>query len=134
MESTPYKSFLLMFFFLILMDSLWMGLIAKSFYSRQLSPFITIENGKINVIYWAAGLVYLLLTVGILAFVFPAAQNFKHVCFLSGVFGFIVYGIYEFTNYAIIKNWTLDMVIVDILWGTFLCASAAGFSWRFLNN
>ena len=36
------------------------------------------------------------------------------------ILGVIIYGIYELTNHATIKNWPLFMVIVDTLWGGIL--------------
>ena len=38
------------------------------------------------------------------------------------VLGFIIYGIYELTNHATIKNWPLFMVFIDTLWGGVLFA------------
>ena len=49
-------------------------------------------------------------------------NNLKE-CAIYGMFsGFLIYGVYNSTNYATIKNWTLDMCIFDTLWGTFLCS------------
>ena len=33
------------------------------------------------------------------------------------ILGFSIYSIYELTNYALFKNWTLYMVLLDSLWG-----------------
>jgi uncharacterized membrane protein len=39
----------------------------------------------------------------------------------------MAYGTFEFTNYAILKDWHIRMVVTDVLWGTVLTAvSAAG--------
>ena len=38
----------------------------------------------------------------------------------SNNFRILVYGVYEDTSYAIIKNWTFNTFIIDILWGTTL--------------
>ncbi len=43
----------------------------------------------------------------------------------GGLFGFFTYATYDLTNLATLKNWPLDLVIVDILWGTVLGASVA---------
>ena len=40
------------------------------------------------------------------------------------VLGVIIYGIYELTNHATIKQWPLFMVIVDTLWGGVLYSSS----------
>ncbi len=33
------------------------------------------------------------------------------------VLGVLIYGVYEFTNYALLKDWTLTVVAMDTLWG-----------------
>ena len=33
------------------------------------------------------------------------------------LFGLVVYGVYETTTYALLKNWKVETVIVDVLWG-----------------
>jgi uncharacterized membrane protein len=42
------------------------------------------------------------------------------------LFGLVIYGVYETTNAAIIDGWTLDLVLVDTLWGGILYASVIG--------
>ena len=36
--------------------------------------------------------------------------------------GFFIYGVYETTNYAILKNWDINAVIIDTFWGGCLYA------------
>ena len=36
------------------------------------------------------------------------------------ILGLVIYGVYETTNYAILKNWKLTTVILDGLWGSIL--------------
>ncbi len=33
------------------------------------------------------------------------------------IFGFVMYGVYEATNYAILKKWPLHVTFIDTLWG-----------------
>ena len=33
------------------------------------------------------------------------------------LFGLVVYGVYETTTYALLKNWRVETVMVDVLWG-----------------
>jgi uncharacterized membrane protein len=37
-------------------------------------------------------------------------------------FGFITYQTYELTNYALVRDWPLIVVIADIVWGMVLSA------------
>ena len=36
--------------------------------------------------------------------------------------GILIYGVYETTNYALFKNWSIFTVILDTLWGGTLFA------------
>ena len=43
------------------------------------------------------------------------------------VLGLVIYGVYEGTNYAILKKWPLKIVIMDTLWGGILFALTSFF-------
>ena len=36
------------------------------------------------------------------------------------ILGWVIYGVYEGTNYGILKNWKMSTVIIDTLWGSVL--------------
>ena len=115
-------------------DMIWLGFIARNFYKIQLGSLL-----REDVIWWAAILFYLLFIFGILYYaVIPAhiSGNVLRAFFLGALFGFFTYMTYDLTNYALIKNWPLKIVFVDILWGTVLCALVSSVSFyiaRFLS-
>jgi uncharacterized membrane protein len=39
----------------------------------------------------------------------------------GALLGFIIYSVYDLTNYATLDKWTMHMTVMDILWGTALC-------------
>lgn len=58
----------------------------------------------------------------------PAMTSDKSLMWVLGnaaLIGALAYGTYEFTNLAILKDWTWRMVIIDGVWGTCLTAVAA---------
>ena len=66
---------------------------------------------------------YILLACGLWFFVINDNINNKNknkVILKSFLLGFIIYGIYETTNYAIFNNWDLNIVLIDSLWGGIL--------------
>ena len=76
----------------------------------------------------AAILFYLLYIAGILIFaVVPAlAKNsWQHAMLYGAMFGFFTYMTYELTNLALLKDWPLNIVVVDIIWGVVLCTAVA---------
>ncbi len=107
----------------LLVDLLWLGVIAKSFYRTQLGHLM----GEIN---WpAATIFYLIFLVGLTFFAtWPAveAQSLTRALFLGALFGFFTYATYDLTNLATLRDWPLAVVVVDMLWGTILGGVVAG--------
>jgi uncharacterized membrane protein len=110
------KNFLVTLTIFLGIDFLWLGIVAKNFYTKHLSTF----DRTIN---WPAVIItYLIIALGLSLFVLPKAGGNTKLAFLEGaIFGLIVYGVYDLTNLATLKNWSLTMVIVDMLWGMFVC-------------
>ncbi len=112
-------------FFLI--DILWLGVVARSFYQRSLEGIL---GPRVN---WTAAVIfYLMFIVGILIFaVIPALQQSSwHRALLWGaLFGFFTYATYDLTNMALLEGWPLKVALVDIGWGTVLCATVAVLSY-----
>ena len=45
----------------------------------------------------------------------------------GALFGFLVYGVYDFTNFSTLRQWPFVLTLVDTAWGTLagaLCAAA----------
>ena len=101
---------------ILALDFVWLGFIARPFYQKQ----IGILMGETK--YWAAGVVYLLLVLGLVLFALPQAKTYPQALLWGGLFGLIGYGTYDFTNLAILKNWTLTISLVDMAWGGVVCA------------
>lgn len=123
------KNFLLTLAIFLGIDFLWLGVIAKNFYNEHLGTFERTLN-------WSAiVLVYLLISLGVVFFVLPkAGGNMKLALFGGAIYGMIVYGVYDLTNLATLKNWSLTMVIVDMLWGMFICGLTSLIVTYFLNK
>lgn len=107
---------------LLVLDSLWLGLIAKKFYQARIGFLMTD-----NVQWWAVVLFYLLYAAGLSYFVVipHSTDSFLRV-FLNGAFlGLIAYAAYDLTNQAIVKNWPLTVTVADLLWGAMMSGLAA---------
>ena len=75
-----------------------------------------------------AAVFYLFYVVGVIWFVSIPALNVGSIAqaFLAGaVLGALAYGTYEFTNFATLKGWTAQMVMVDVIWGAVLTGTSA---------
>jgi uncharacterized membrane protein len=101
-------------------DMIWLGLVAKNFYAKQIGFLM-----KTDVNWPAAIIFYLLFIVGLVLFVItPALEKHSWInAILFGMlFGLITYATYDLTNLATIKNWPLLVTIVDLIWGMVLAA------------
>jgi uncharacterized membrane protein len=107
-------------------DLLWLGVVAKDFYSKNL---VHLLSPQVN---WPAAITfYLIYIAGILIFaVLPGLEknSLGKASLLGALFGFFTYMTYELTNLALIKNWPFKIVVIDILWGMFLCLSVSAIS------
>ena len=75
-----------------------------------------------------AAVFYLFYVVGVVWFVSIPALNVGSIAqafFAGAVLGALAYGTYEFTNFATLKGWTAQMVMVDVIWGAVLTGSSA---------
>ncbi len=63
--------------------------------------------------------VYVLLALGITYFVHPQLSQITLLgaTLVGTLFGLVVYGVYDFTNLAILKGWGLKLAVVDVIWG-----------------
>lgn len=120
------KAFAILFISFILLDLVWLGFIAKPFYMAQFSKIGRIEDGEFKIVYWAGAMVYVLMSIGLIYFVLPriGVEDSLLVVFGKGaLMGFCMYGIYDMTNYATLKDWTIPLSVVDMAWGTVLCGA-----------
>lgn len=111
-------TFLLSIPIIFAVDLLWLGVFAKSFYQKMMSPLVTIEFNWPYVI-----LFYLLYFVGIYIFALKPgieAESLSKALYLAALFGFFCYMTYDLTNMATLKDWPLKLAIIDIVWGVFL--------------
>jgi uncharacterized membrane protein len=69
---------------------------------------------------------YLAYIAGLLYLVsLPALKSGAPLLLPAAVLGAMAYGTYEFTSYAIMKDWSPVMVTTDVIWGTVLTATSA---------
>ena len=65
-----------------------------------------------------AAIFYLTDTAGLITLIlYPALKSATYVILPAAILGEMGYGTYEFTSYAVMKNWSLTMVATDLTWG-----------------
>ena len=111
---------LLVMFFL---DFLWLHFIAGSFFAKQLESIGRFnEAGGFDVRIVPGIIVYLLMALSMEVFIFQnqSIKGLYPTLGYAAILGVIVYGVFDGTNRAILNDYPLPMVIVDVAWGTTL--------------
>ena len=112
----------------LLIDSVWLWLVAPRFYQAQIG-FLLRDTPN----WYAAGAFYLIYIFGLTVFVVTPAIS--QVSLAQGVakgalFGIVTYATYDLTNLATVKDWPLLVTLVDLAWGATLCAGTTFVSTR----
>ena len=110
----------------LVVDGLWLTLIAKNFYAKHLG-YLMAKNPNLL----ATGLFYLIYVFAMVVLVVsPGLEkgSFWSTVLSGALFGLCCYATYDLTNLATVQNWPLIVTIVDLIWGTFLSAAIAAIS------
>lgn len=105
-------------------DMTWIRLIMGSFYRANMQTFFRFEMQGIHQFFGI--FVWFLLVLGLMYFVLPQVATLQAALFGGLVFGLVVYGVYDLTNFVVIKNWSLQLLFVDLAWGCFINSAMAG--------
>ena len=115
------KLYLITFLTFLAIDSLWLGLVAPSFYRSQIG-YIMAETPN----FFAAGLFYLVFIFGMVVFIVePGVREGTLMQSVSrgALFGLVTYATYDLTNLATLEGWPVLLTVVDLTWGTVLSAA-----------
>ena len=104
-------------------DAVWLSTMANLLYKPTLGDILLPTFSPAPALVF-----YLIFIVGVQVFaVAPAMKDGQWTTALlyGALFGFFSYGVYDFTNMATLRNWTLTITLADLCWGTFLTGVAA---------
>ena len=122
------KLFLLLLPIFLAIDLVWLGVLMKGFYQQELGTLARRDGAALAPRWAAAAVVYLLIPAGIVLFVrphAPASSPLTNALLWGAVYGLVVYGVYDFTNWAVLEKWTAQMTFADVAWGMTLCGVSA---------
>ena len=98
----------------IVLDSVYLNYM-KGHFEKQVQ---VVQNAKLQMNFTGAALSYLFLIVGLNYFIIKPKKSVQDAFLL----GLVIYGVYETTNYAIFKEWSIFTLFIDTLWGATLFA------------
>jgi uncharacterized membrane protein len=105
------------------MDVVWIGWLARPFYQQGLGHLMA---PQVNLV--AAIAFYLVYGVGLLVFVVApdgATVPWRRTLCRGALFGFVAYAVYDLTNLATLRDWPLDVALMDMAWGGLASTIAA---------
>ena len=106
------------------LDLLWLGVVARGFYQRQLGHLMRPD------VRWLPAVLFYFIYVAALVVivVIPAVekQSPGRAVLLGGFFGLAAYAAYDLTSLALIKDYPMVAAVVDLAWGTVLSAVVSG--------
>jgi uncharacterized membrane protein len=126
------KLFLIALPVFFVIDMVWLVLVAKNFYQKQIGFLM-----KPDINWFAAIIFYLLFIGGLVTFVISPAlekHSWIHALSYGALFGLITYATYDLTNLATIKDWPLAVTIVDLIWGSVLAGSISVITYLIANK
>jgi uncharacterized membrane protein len=85
----------------------------KGYFDEQIKQ---IQGSGIQMNLYAAILCYISLVFGLYYFIIKD----KKPLYQAFLLGLVIYSVYEFTTWALLKNWKMQTVIIDSLWGAIL--------------
>lgn len=105
----------------IILDLLWLSLVAKSLYFKHMSYLATVENGRI-VFNLPVGLgVQGIIALGLAVFVslgLLVENTLPAAVIIGGFSGFVLYCTYDLTNLSFVRGYPVAITVIDIAWGT----------------
>lgn len=103
---------LVTFIVFITLDAIYLTSM-KTYFDNQVK---SIQGSVIQMNLLAAILCYISLVFGVYYFIIREKKSL----FEAFLLGLVIYTVYEFTNWALFKNWKVITVIMDSLWGATL--------------
>jgi len=114
MKIKPIK-FILTAIILVAIEAVYLRIMLPYFDSQV----IKIQGKEITPRPYSVVIVYIIIITGLYYFIIGPNKSYKDGAF----FGLVIYGIFNFTNHALFDNYSLSLVIIDLIWGMTICGT-----------
>lgn len=105
------------------LDGIWLGVVAQPLYDDRLGALLAPEPNLA-----AAVVFYALFVAGLVFFVVdPAlrAGSVRRAAAAGAFFGLVTYATWDLTNLAVLRDFPVSLVPIDLAWGAVLSATVA---------
>lgn len=100
------------------LDMVWLLKIAPTFYRTYIGHLMADKPNLVAALFF-----YLIFIFGLVYFVYwPLREqnDLISVAIQGALFGLVTYATFDLTNMAVLKNFPLRVVVIDLLWGSFI--------------
>lgn len=121
----PVLAYLVALIVFVALDATWLAVMGGS-YRAQIGPLLA-SSPRLG----PAAAFYGLDVLGLFVFVMlPGRKRGALWIILHGAFfGLVTYGAYDLTSLAVMRRWSLDLTITDMIWGMVVSAIACTLGW-----
>jgi uncharacterized membrane protein len=107
---------------LLVLDMVWLRLVMRPRYEALVSA---VQGGRpMRFRAPAAAGAYALMVVGLRAFVLDAPRPRAAAAARGALFGAVLYGVYNLTAMAVLRDWRARLAALDVAWGAAVYAAA----------
>lgn len=112
--------FTVILFLMIVLDYIWLNYIAQGLFYSQLDHITGFRDYEFEIRTLYTSLLYFLVGLAILFFFDPGIEEDEKSIMLGSFIGMFIFIVIEFTNYVFYSGYSPVVVVIDIIWGTFL--------------
>jgi uncharacterized membrane protein len=124
-SETFYKIISIVTFLVLTIDFIWIKIVMLDQYN---SLIYNIQNKSLSVKFIPTMISYITIILPIILFVIPKLTPQRRVLdslIYGGIMGGLMYGMFSFTNYALINDWSISVVLLDTIWGAILYSAVS---------
>lgn len=102
------------------LDVLWLAVLARDLYQKHIGHLLSPQPYLP-----AAGAFYVLYLMSVWLVAVLPSRTLSQAFARGAAMGFFGYGVYELTNWAMLRDWPAALVPIDWTWGIFLTGTCA---------
>jgi uncharacterized membrane protein len=111
-----WKPFIVAAVALLVLDAIYLNFNKQTF----LSQIRAVQKSELKINLWSVLLCYAFILFGLYFFIWKDGRSVTD----AAILGAIIYGVYDTTTVALLKDWSPVLAAVDVVWGAFLFAAA----------
>ena len=126
-----FVSYITMLFFFIVAEIIVLSNVMQPLFKKHIG-FLMKEDTNFSI----AAIFYFVYVAGVFWFATRAgikSESFFVAIFSGAFLGLLAFGTYEITNFVILKDWKIELVIIDTLWGIVITGSMAYVGYKVYN-